>query len=214
VVLARLDRILPRLAPRGRPDLFSRVLFMPIGGCGSILQPSPGEYIAGTSEEYLDPTAGSTVSKRANWPPLTASPTNGTRPGHGIYSIDFLDGRPPLRQLYSCPPHRAARPNGARLWGTSGAKPSSKDPDKGGVYRRSHRRIYKGAEAPGNRLGPRPAALVRARIALLPGDRARRSGPGALNAMRPSRRSRVSVLSSRIFRRGRKLATPSRSRWC
>jgi hypothetical protein len=117
VVLARLDRILPRLAPRGRPDLFSRVLFMPIGGCGSILQPSPGEYIAGTSEEYLDPTAGSTVSKRANWPPLTASPTNGTRPGHGIYSIDFLDGRPPSRQLYSCPPHRAARPNGARLWG-------------------------------------------------------------------------------------------------
>jgi glycine oxidase len=51
---------------RGRPDLFSRVLFMPIGGCSSILQRSPGEYIAGTSEEYLDPTAGNTVAVSAS----------------------------------------------------------------------------------------------------------------------------------------------------
>ena len=37
----------------GPAGLLQRILFMPAGGCGCILERSPGTYIAGTSEEYV-----------------------------------------------------------------------------------------------------------------------------------------------------------------
>jgi glycine oxidase len=46
----------------GPPNLISTVLFMPVGGCGSILERSPGHYIAGTSEEYTNPSPSNSVA--------------------------------------------------------------------------------------------------------------------------------------------------------
>lgn len=37
----------------GRTGLLQRVLYMPTGACGSLLERSPGVYIAGTSEEFV-----------------------------------------------------------------------------------------------------------------------------------------------------------------
>ncbi|MCK7624494.1 FAD-dependent oxidoreductase [Streptomyces sp. RS10V-4] len=45
----------------GPPGLLNSVVFMPSGGCGSIVSRSPGEYIVGTSEEYLRPEADNTA---------------------------------------------------------------------------------------------------------------------------------------------------------
>ncbi|MYT29967.1 MULTISPECIES: FAD-dependent oxidoreductase [unclassified Streptomyces] len=45
----------------GPPGLLRSVVFMPSGGCGSIVSRSPGEYIVGTSEEYLRPEADNTA---------------------------------------------------------------------------------------------------------------------------------------------------------
>lgn len=40
---------------RGAPQAIGSVIFMPTGGCGSIVQRRPGSYVVGTSEEYLMP---------------------------------------------------------------------------------------------------------------------------------------------------------------
>jgi glycine oxidase len=40
---------------QGPPGLLNSVLFLPSGGCGSIVERSPGTYVVGTSEEYLEP---------------------------------------------------------------------------------------------------------------------------------------------------------------
>ncbi|MFI5527190.1 NAD(P)/FAD-dependent oxidoreductase [Kitasatospora sp. NPDC051853] len=45
----------------GEPGLIDSVIFMPSGGCGSVVERSPGEYVVGTSEEYLRPTADNTA---------------------------------------------------------------------------------------------------------------------------------------------------------
>jgi glycine oxidase len=45
----------------GAPEAIGSVIFMPSGGCGSIVERSPGEYIVGTSEEYLQPTTDNTA---------------------------------------------------------------------------------------------------------------------------------------------------------
>ncbi|MEE1831715.1 NAD(P)/FAD-dependent oxidoreductase [Streptomyces sp. SP17KL33] len=45
----------------GTPGAVDSVIFMPSGGCGSIVERSPGEYIVGTSEEYLQPTTDNTA---------------------------------------------------------------------------------------------------------------------------------------------------------
>ncbi|MFD7101560.1 NAD(P)/FAD-dependent oxidoreductase [Streptomyces celluloflavus] len=45
----------------GPPGLLRSVAFMPSGGCGSIVSRSPGEYIVGTSEEYLRPETDNTA---------------------------------------------------------------------------------------------------------------------------------------------------------
>ncbi|HTT93004.1 MAG TPA: SDR family oxidoreductase [Acidimicrobiales bacterium] len=44
--------------------------------------------------------AGRTIYTRDLAAAYRFTDLNGTRPGHGIYSIDFLDGQPPRRQLY------------------------------------------------------------------------------------------------------------------
>ncbi|MCT1549640.1 NAD(P)/FAD-dependent oxidoreductase [Brevibacterium casei] len=68
--VARLAGVtLPPLTPvkgqmvelHGPPHLIDSVIFMPGGGCGSIVERSPGRYIVGTSEEYLAPNTGTTV---------------------------------------------------------------------------------------------------------------------------------------------------------
>lgn len=43
--------------PRG---LLRNVLYMPVGACGCLLERSPGQYIAGTSEEYTTPEVSNT----------------------------------------------------------------------------------------------------------------------------------------------------------
>ncbi|MFI1885946.1 NAD(P)/FAD-dependent oxidoreductase [Streptomyces jumonjinensis] len=45
----------------GARELLRSVVFMPSGGCGSIVSRSPGEYIVGTSEEYLRPETDNTA---------------------------------------------------------------------------------------------------------------------------------------------------------
>ncbi|WP_053646570.1 FAD-dependent oxidoreductase [Streptomyces sp. XY431] len=45
----------------GPPGLLNSVVFMPSGGCGSIVERSPGQYVVGTSEEYLRPEADNTA---------------------------------------------------------------------------------------------------------------------------------------------------------
>ncbi len=37
----------------GAPGLLKRILYMPVGACGCLLERSPGLYITGTSEEYV-----------------------------------------------------------------------------------------------------------------------------------------------------------------
>jgi hypothetical protein len=44
--------------------------------------------------------AGRTVCTRELAAAYRFTDLNGTRPGYGIYSIDFFDGQPPARQLY------------------------------------------------------------------------------------------------------------------
>ncbi|MGC4761783.1 NAD(P)/FAD-dependent oxidoreductase [Micromonospora sp. DT46] len=45
----------------GPAGLVNSVVFMPAGGCGSVVERAPGSYVAGTSEEYLSPTADNTA---------------------------------------------------------------------------------------------------------------------------------------------------------
>lgn len=45
----------------GEPNLINSVVFMPAGGCGSIVERSPGVYVVGTSEEYLEPGPSNTA---------------------------------------------------------------------------------------------------------------------------------------------------------
>lgn len=45
---------------RGAPGLIASIVYMPAGGCGCLLERSPGVYIAGTSEEATSPTLGNT----------------------------------------------------------------------------------------------------------------------------------------------------------
>ncbi|MDQ0790767.1 glycine oxidase [Streptomyces sp. B3I8] len=45
----------------GPPHAVSSVIFMPAGGCGSIVERRPGSYIVGTSEEYLVPDEHNTA---------------------------------------------------------------------------------------------------------------------------------------------------------
>jgi glycine oxidase len=46
---------------RGEPGLVRSVIFMPSGGCGSIVERSPGLYVVGTSEEYLEPRSSNSA---------------------------------------------------------------------------------------------------------------------------------------------------------
>ncbi len=52
---------------------------------------------------------------------------NGTRPGYGICSIDFLDGQAPSRELYCYPPSLRCPPVATGARGTSDAKAVIKD---------------------------------------------------------------------------------------
>ncbi|MFC5286637.1 NAD(P)/FAD-dependent oxidoreductase [Actinokineospora guangxiensis] len=45
----------------GPPGMVNSVVFMPSGGCGSIVERRPGSYVVGTSEEYLAPTPDNTA---------------------------------------------------------------------------------------------------------------------------------------------------------
>jgi glycine oxidase len=46
---------------RGPEHLIGSVIYMPSGGCGSIVERAPGQYILGTSEEYLEPVTDNTA---------------------------------------------------------------------------------------------------------------------------------------------------------
>ncbi|MFH8979872.1 NAD(P)/FAD-dependent oxidoreductase [Streptomyces varsoviensis] len=46
---------------RGTPHAIGSVVFMPTGGCGSIVERRPGSYVVGTSEEYLVPDEHNTA---------------------------------------------------------------------------------------------------------------------------------------------------------
>lgn len=46
---------------RGPAHMVNSVLFMPSGGCGSVLERAPGLYVLGSSEEWLRPVADNTV---------------------------------------------------------------------------------------------------------------------------------------------------------
>lgn len=46
---------------RGPTQLIGSVIYMPSGGCGSIVERAPGQYILGTSEEYLEPVTDNTA---------------------------------------------------------------------------------------------------------------------------------------------------------
>ncbi len=56
--------------------------------------------VALASDPYVARWAGRTVYTRELAAAYRFSGVNGTRPGHDIYSIDFLDGQPPLPELY------------------------------------------------------------------------------------------------------------------
>ncbi|MFI9634902.1 NAD(P)/FAD-dependent oxidoreductase [Nocardia sp. NPDC051929] len=45
----------------GPARLTNSVVFMPAGGCGSIVERAPGQYIVGTSEEYVTPSVANTA---------------------------------------------------------------------------------------------------------------------------------------------------------
>jgi glycine oxidase len=46
---------------RGSPGMVGSVIFMPTGGCGSVVERLPGSYVVGTSEEYLVPDEHNTA---------------------------------------------------------------------------------------------------------------------------------------------------------
>ncbi|HTT92826.1 MAG TPA: SDR family NAD(P)-dependent oxidoreductase [Acidimicrobiales bacterium] len=69
--------------------------------------------VALASDPHVARWAGRTVYTRQLAGHYRFTDLNGTRPGHGIYSIDFLDGQPPSPELYRPVPALTTVPSGS-----------------------------------------------------------------------------------------------------